>query len=304
MPGTVIFKPLQANLFHEREFFVKMEPYCTLILGDQEVKGEICKSGGNKPFWTDTLSIRRRYEPYCLLEIKDKGWLRTDELIGKVEIDLQEIESQGRVTKWYKVTYNDQSAGEILIDALFVPENYGLYKQTVPQQEYSKQTYIQSIYPPNIYSPSKLSMIENLKQISQIPIQQIPGFDFIPQVTFSHISHHLTQDEYYKLHSRQDERYQPTRPVVLPQEKPPSWPGYETAAPEELQQAPRTPEKNKSSTGSTGFNTPDRSQSVTNFCENSVPECLTYYPSLGGVTYIPTEGGWSFRPFSAKPSSS
>jgi hypothetical protein len=302
MPGTVIFKPIQANLSHEREFFVKMEPYCTFILGHQEAKGEICKEGGDKPCWNDTIALRRRYEPYCLIEIRDKGWLRTDEVIGKVEIDLQEIESERRVAKWYKVIHNNQPAGEIFIEALFVPENYGSYKETVPQQEYSKQTYTQSIYPAGIYSPAKQSVFDNFKQISQIPVQEIPGLDIVHQYTFSHISHHLTPEEYHKLHSRQDERYQPAKPVVRPQEKPPSWPGYETTTPIELQQAPRTPEKQKSSTNSTKFNTPDNGRTAANFTEDPASECINYYPYLGGVTYIPEKGGWSYRPFYEKTS--
>jgi len=294
MPGTIIIKPIKAHLIHDNEFFGTLNPYCSISLGSQEVSSQVCRNSGKEPHWFDSLIVKRGYEPSCTLKIKDREWFKSDDTVGTAEVDIQEIESQGRVNKWYKIYKNNEPAGEVLLEAVFAADTPGYYKQTMYQQNYAQSgaysnDYGRSLYPPGIYSPSKSTYNRN---ISQVPLSQIPGYEYNYQVTYPHISHNLTSQEYYKLHSRQPERYQPQNRVIPDQEIPPSWEGYKTR-----EWRPESPkgELERAKTGSTLAGTPDRYQPFASPRYEASPVGLSYYPSIGGVQYGPGKGGQGYE---------
>jgi len=123
--GSLIVRPIEAKLYRDVELFRKMDPYCILTLGDQTVKGTICKKGGKRPFWDDIIIFRGTQHPVCTLELMDKDTLTSDDLIGVCEIDLQEVEEETKVTKWYELHYKRKLAGEILIETTFDKEQEG-----------------------------------------------------------------------------------------------------------------------------------------------------------------------------------
>jgi len=122
MPGTITFKPIQANLTHNTSHLMGMDPYCSITLGQTQATGEVCQKGGLNPFWKDSIILPAMQDSKCLIEIKDKSLLMQDANIGSCEVDIQEIASQGRILKWLKLDYNDQPAGEILLEASYQPE--------------------------------------------------------------------------------------------------------------------------------------------------------------------------------------
>jgi Ca2+-dependent lipid-binding protein len=122
MRGTVFIRPIEAKLFRDVELFKKMDPYCLVTVGDHTVKGTICYKGGKTPKWDDIMIFRTTREPVCVLELMDKDTLTSDDIIGVCEIDLQEVEDEGRVAKWYELHYKRKLAGEILIEATFSTE--------------------------------------------------------------------------------------------------------------------------------------------------------------------------------------
>jgi hypothetical protein len=119
MRGTVFIRPLEAKLFRDVELFKKMDPYCLVTLGDRSLKGTICKKGGKHPSWDDIMAFRVTNEPVCVVELMDKDTLTPDDTIGVCEVDLQEVEEEGRVIKWYELHYKRKLAGEILVEAIF-----------------------------------------------------------------------------------------------------------------------------------------------------------------------------------------
>jgi len=296
MPGTIIIKPLKANLIHENEFFGTLNPYCSISLGTQQVSSQVCRNSGKEPQWSDSLMIKRGYEPSCTLQIKDKEWFKSDDTVGTAEIDIQEVESQGRVNKWYKIYKNNEPAGEVLLEAVFSADTPGIYKQTSYQQNYAQSDayssdYGRSLYPPGVYSPSKQASLYP-GNVTQTPI---PGYEYNYQVTYPHVSHNLTSQEYHKLHSRQPERYQPQNKVVPDQDIPQSWEGYKTR--EWRPESPRgTYQDNITGTGSTMARTPDKYQPFASPRYDASPVGLSYYPSIGGVKYAPGREGQGYKP--------
>jgi len=122
MPGTITFQPRQADLTKEKTMMGTLDPYCKIILGDQKVKGSVCKKGGATPIWIDSISVERGNESVCLLEVKDKEKL-LDKTIGSVQIDLDEIALHKNLSRWYDLTHNQEIVGQIFIESSFRLDN-------------------------------------------------------------------------------------------------------------------------------------------------------------------------------------
>jgi len=124
MPGTYVFKPVEANLTHNTDFIGKMNPYCTFTVGDNKVKGQICKKGGKSPHWTDAVTISTlNNQSEILVELMDKDTITRDDPIGSFIVDLQEVQATGIVRKWYPLSYKNEPAGDIFMESVFHSDN-------------------------------------------------------------------------------------------------------------------------------------------------------------------------------------
>jgi len=119
MPGTIVFKPIEANLTHNTDFIKKMNPYCAFIIGNKRINSQICKHGGKHPHWNDAVTVPFTNESRIMVELMDKDKITKDDHIGSFMIDLPELETQGQSSKWYPLFYKNKPAGEILLEASF-----------------------------------------------------------------------------------------------------------------------------------------------------------------------------------------
>jgi len=149
MPGTIIFKPIEANITSkDKDILGKMDPYCLFHVGHHRVKGQVCKSGGNHPVWNDEITVDATNQTTCTVDVKDKDML-IDEKLGTFEVDLREIEAKGQVRKWYPLFHKNKPTGEVLLEAFCSGANYkqsGLSQpisQGIPQQGLSQQSFPQ-----------------------------------------------------------------------------------------------------------------------------------------------------------------
>eukprot|EP00918_Siedleckia_nematoides_P028992 GHVU01062286.1.p1 GENE.GHVU01062286.1~~GHVU01062286.1.p1 ORF type:complete len:283 (+),score=33.89 GHVU01062286.1:58-906(+) len=132
MPGTITFKPIEAKLKHDTDLIGKADPYCMFTLGTQKLKGQVCKSGGVHPVWNDSITIPATSgQQICLVEVKDKDILKDDKM-GAVEVDLREIESQGKVHRWFPLYHKNKPTGELLMEAIYTPD---MHSQGIPMQK-------------------------------------------------------------------------------------------------------------------------------------------------------------------------
>jgi len=125
MPGIVIFKPINAELDKDKGFLGILDPYCKIILGNQKVTTHICKKGGSKPEWNETLKLKRD-KPLCRLEVKSKG-LIFSKTLGICEINLDELEKEARTgttTKWHLISYKNKLIGQVLIETTFEEDTF------------------------------------------------------------------------------------------------------------------------------------------------------------------------------------
>jgi len=168
MPGTITFKPIQANLTHNTSQLLGMDPYCSITIGQSQASGEICHKGGLSPYWQDSITLPASQGSKCVIEIKDKSLLLQDSNVGSCEIDLKEITSQGRVLKWFNLDYDNQPAGEILLEASYHPETsahllhssiekqagLGIVGMIPPHQEKKEQ--------PRVEDPTEVIQVEKV----------------------------------------------------------------------------------------------------------------------------------------------
>jgi len=124
MPGTFVFKPIEANLTHDTDLIGKMNPYCAFNVGNVRVKSQICHKGGKHPHWNDTVTIPSSNEVSAVVDLMDKDKITKDDTIGTFTIDLQEVQTRGSLSKWYPLFYKNKPAGEILLEAAFQAEGF------------------------------------------------------------------------------------------------------------------------------------------------------------------------------------
>ena len=120
MPGTFVFKPIEANLKDENQLFTKLDPYCKFILGDNKVKSQISKQGGAHPHWNDALVLTRDKEDCCEIQIKNKGGMLGKD-VGAIKVSLAEVEKEGKVSKWYDIMSKDKVTGQLLLEVDYNP---------------------------------------------------------------------------------------------------------------------------------------------------------------------------------------
>lgn len=120
--GTLVFKPLEAKLTHDTEFFGKMDPYVQVMVGDKKEHGAVCEDGSKHPKWNDSISVQRAHEPVCYIEVKDKDMMSKDDIIAVGQIDLNQLPHGEVVAKWWPLFYKQKPAGEILIEVIFTSD--------------------------------------------------------------------------------------------------------------------------------------------------------------------------------------
>jgi len=117
MPGTIVIKPLKANFENDLklELAEGVKPYCVATMGDKTITGPTCQKAGKHPFWKGTFHFPIHDEKFCFIEIKNNQ-IATHEVIGVSEIDIKEVNKEGKLTKWYDVYFKKRRAGKILIE--------------------------------------------------------------------------------------------------------------------------------------------------------------------------------------------
>jgi len=90
-------------------------------IGNKKISVDVCYNRGKHPHWKESITLNLNNESKCVVEVKSKMILPDSE-IGSFEIDLQEIESIGKISKWFTIMHKDKPAGKILIEAHSIPD--------------------------------------------------------------------------------------------------------------------------------------------------------------------------------------
>jgi len=138
MSGTLLLKPIQGSLKHNKDLLKRMDPYCEFILGGQKIKSTVCRNGGRNPSWGDVLTLRSNNESVLYVKLMDKDTFTRDDDIGMCQVDLMSIySSYNKGAQWYPIFHNQKEVGELLLDITYTGT------QGMTQQFYAQQAPIQ-----------------------------------------------------------------------------------------------------------------------------------------------------------------
>jgi len=117
MPGTVVFKPIEANFSHEGHRITHIQPVCSITVGSQKQEGGLSrKEAGVHAQWDDSI-ILNRTDDNCLVELKEKDCLIPNDTLGSFRVNLKDLDSQGKISKWFTIMHQGDPVGEMLLEA-------------------------------------------------------------------------------------------------------------------------------------------------------------------------------------------
>jgi hypothetical protein len=156
-PGTLIIKPLEAQLTRDTKLYGSVDPYVVFSLGENEVKSGVCHHGEKTPYWSDTLTLKKNVEGLLFLEVWNDEPFGRETFMACAGIPLSNISTFNGVSEWFDLQYEDKPAGKIQLNITFQPsiENYGnegmsmasnkqfpIQQQNLnPQQSYGQQQF-------------------------------------------------------------------------------------------------------------------------------------------------------------------
>ena len=118
MPGTIVFKPIEAKFAHEGPKITHIQPVCVFTMGNQKLQtGQSRKEAGVHAKWDDTITLNSTQDSSCLVELKDKDSMIPNDRIGSFSVNLKDLESQGKISKWFTLQQNGEPVGEMLLEA-------------------------------------------------------------------------------------------------------------------------------------------------------------------------------------------
>ena len=121
MSGKLILKPNMAELKHDGGFFFKADPYCVLILGDQQKQTMACKSGGKHPVWDDIIEFDRVTEDILTVQIWDKDLLTSDDFICEGAIGVDILLQPGIQNVCIDLHKKGKFMGKLMMETEFIP---------------------------------------------------------------------------------------------------------------------------------------------------------------------------------------
>ena len=120
--GTLIVKPLSAQLTHDTDTFGKMDPFVKVTAGSQTFTSGVAKSMGKTPSWHDVFQINIVGEHSINLAIYDKDKFSKDEFIGDCTIQLQDVFLRRSMADQYEIFYDGKLGGKIMVQLEFNPQ--------------------------------------------------------------------------------------------------------------------------------------------------------------------------------------
>lgn len=127
MPGTFVFKPIEATLNGEAalgSYSNNLDPFCKIKLGDQKLFTHPSKSFGIHPVWEESLVVQEAGEKNtCTISLKDSNKMNPNRRIGKFKLNLDDVYNKGKVTKWFNICKKDRVQGKLLMEVTYTQGN-------------------------------------------------------------------------------------------------------------------------------------------------------------------------------------
>ena len=190
--GILYIRPVGAQLTHDTDLFMKMDPYCVFINGGYRVKTSTCYNGGKKPYWNEQIELNANSQDRVTIEIWDHEVVGSNNVIGLGELQVSKVIAMGgNYNDFVPLFYHGKPAGNLSVSASFVQkggfqQQQGFVQQQAyvqPQQNFVQQqpTYIQP-QQGFVQQQAYVQPQQTYVQPQQTFVQQQPTF--IPQQTY------------------------------------------------------------------------------------------------------------------------
>jgi hypothetical protein len=170
--GTLILRPLQAELMLGNAKYSKMDSYIKFKLGKHKLKSSKCKNGGVAPKWQDIIEIPKPIgEDILHIDIYAARFLLLDEKVASAEIHVSQFlpQQQMQINQNINLHHKDESAGTLLLSLEFRPQAVlpGKSQMGLQQQQYHPEQHPQL--------SEKAFIVNPQQQMGNLPQQPIGG---------------------------------------------------------------------------------------------------------------------------------
>ena len=147
MYGSVILKPVRAELARDKEWFGKMDPYCKIRTNNGEFRTHTANDQGKTPFWNDSFDIQLSGDASIHISVWDKDNLSKDDFLAETTINLMGALQVGQNVAWHPLYDKGVAAGRIYIEMQYIGGQPGM--GMAPQQGFGFPPQGQGFgYPP------------------------------------------------------------------------------------------------------------------------------------------------------------
>ena len=126
MPGTFVFRPIEATLTGEAargSYSRSLDALCKVTVGDKKRCTHPSKCFGIYPEWDETLLVPEGEKNNCTISLEDNNKMNPNRRIGEFDLDLEDVYNKGKVTKWFDILKKDRVQGQLLMEVTYTQAN-------------------------------------------------------------------------------------------------------------------------------------------------------------------------------------
>ena len=121
--GTLKLHVIEARLTRDTDAN-KMDPYCIILVREQEFKTSAKEEAGKEPKWNQCFDIDVKYIGDDLtVKVMDED-IGKDDMIGEAKIKLSSFCVNGGLDEWYEIYFEGESAGKVHFRGEWHPFNH------------------------------------------------------------------------------------------------------------------------------------------------------------------------------------
>lgn len=121
--GTLNIRALRAEFSKDFSHFGTQDPYCVLIVGNQELASEVDKHGGKNPVWNELFHLDVTGNEYMLFaRIYSREHIAKDKIIGQGTVEIHSLIRPDKINLWIELRNLDNLiVGKVLLQSEFAP---------------------------------------------------------------------------------------------------------------------------------------------------------------------------------------
>ena len=184
MQGKLVVRPLSAEFKKGSRYLARFDPFVKIFVGKEQLRTNVHKKGGKNPFWTDILSYINPTDNAALVEVWDKGKIRSDRMIGQCKFSIPNVVQKKIVTENIPLRLCGKIIGTISLEVQWEGYQTNTAPIYFPPSQSSNVIMAQPGYPysqeninPQLYQQQYQPEYQQPGVIYAAPINTHPDYD-------------------------------------------------------------------------------------------------------------------------------